>query len=272
MATCGDKLILKLYGLALIATLTASQAFALISHDSFMVPPSKLLIEKVETRYDARAKQNERLFMNETFQEYFKKARPGEVFRAENYRKEPSTLENSDLNQSWRDEAALALDGKRIPKVVYLIGKEDFYQHFYQNSAVAIAKRIAKARMYEAIRNNWQKLKDTDFNDELECNDVKSCRGFDEVVLGKKMPQAFFFSYPLSTKNNSGDYIFEFQGVGYVEVSKNLSSGRVIFGVDYVNSNNPVDPAHLRTDVDAGLAPPPKPAESPAPDATSHGE
>jgi len=259
----------------------ASQAVALVAQEPFTIPSSKAisgLIERVETHYDARSKQNERLFMNETFQEYFNKAKPGEIFHAENFRKEPVTMDNSELTQSWRDEAALALDGKPSPvvyvkgkKSVILNGQEDFYQHFYLHSPIAIAKRIAKAKIYEAIQNNWQRLKNTDFNDQLDCSDARNCKGFDDVVLKNKMPEDFFFSYPLSVKNNSGNYIFEFQGLGYVEVSKTLKSGRVIFGVGYLNDNNRPERGseNLRTDVEAGLAPPPKPSDAPAPDSTT---
>jgi hypothetical protein len=112
--------------------------------------------------------------------------------------------------------------------------------------------------MYESIQKNWGQLKETVFNDDaLDCNNVHNCPGFDEVILGKKMPDKFIYSYPLSMR--SGRYVFEFQGVGFVEVSKDLKSGRVVFGISYLNDLNRPERGYenLRTDVDAGIIPPP---------------
>jgi len=257
--------------LFLILISLSTPALALWNHIIFNSPPPKILLDKVDKIYDPRAKQNERIFFNETFQEYFKKARPNEVFKIQKFRKSTDALENSDLTQSWRDEAALALDGKVIPKVIYLRGSEDLYRHFYLSSPVATAKVIARAKMYEAIQSNWGKLKTTVFNDAgIDCSNVKNCQAFDENIM-EKMQDNFFFSYPLTRQLDNGNFIFEFQGVGFVEVDKKtLKSGRVTFGISYFNDNNQIEKGaeRFRTDVDAGLAPPPAPS-TPAPSADS---
>ena len=254
--------------LFIIAILFSIPAFALWNHIIFNSPPPRILIDKIDKMYDTRAKQNERIFINETFQEYFKKAKPKEVFKIQKYRKSTDDLENSDLNQSWRDEAAYALDGKIIPKVIYLKGDEDLYKHFYLSSPIAIAKTVARAKMYEAIQSNWGKLKTTVFNDAgVDCSNVKNCQAFDEDIM-EKMQDGFFFNYGLTKQLDNGNFIFEFQGVGFVEVNKkDQKSGRVTFGISYFNDNNQIEKGaeRYRTDVEAGLAPPPAPS-TPAPD------
>jgi hypothetical protein len=242
--------------------------------ESFSTAPPRVIFEKVERSYDPIAKKNEHNFIEDAFREYFRRVHPGEIFKADSYRKEPNTLENSDLNQSWRDEAAVALDGKTIPREIRLVGREDLYDHFYQNSPIAIAKRVAKAKMYEAIQKNWDSLKQTAFNDvDINCANPKSCPALDEVVLGKRMPESFFFSYPRSTKKS---FVFEFQGVGLVEVDRqSLKTGRVAFGLGYLNDRNkpPVGWNLIRTDVDAGIAPPPQPkTQSPEDSSTPPGQ
>lgn len=263
--------------LILILVSFSIPALALFSHTNFSVPP-KYILDKIDRIYDPRAKQNERLFINETFQEYFKKAHPKEVFSMQKFRKPADSLENSELSQSWRDEAALALDGKVIPKVIYLRGDEDLYKHFYQNSPLAIAKIIARARMYEAIQSNWDQLKTTVFNDAgIECARVENCKAFDEDMM-EKMQDGFFFSYDKTKHFDNGNYIFEFRDVAFVEVNKqNLKTARVIFGVSYQNDNNRIikGAEHYRTDVEAGLAPPPAsatPSSSPSSDSPSNGQ
>ncbi len=247
--------------LIIIITLLSAPALALWNHIIFSSPPPKILLDKIDKIYDSRAKQNERIFINETFQEYFKKAKPNEIFKIQKFRKSADSLENSDLSQSWRDEAALALDGKPVPKVIYLRGDEDLYKHFYVHSPLATAKIIARAKMYEAIQSNWGKLQTTVFNDAgIDCSNVKNCQAFDEDIM-EKMQDGFFFSYPLTKQLGNGNYVFEFQGVGFVEVNKQtLKSGRVTFGISYFNDNNQIEKGaeRYRTDVEAGLAPPPR--------------
>lgn len=246
--------------------LASMPAMALFAHFPFSNRPNKILLEKVDRIYDRNAKQNERVLINEAFQEYFKKARPGEIFRAQKFRKMANSIEESELNQSWKDEAALALEGKPVPKVIYLRGNEDLYSHFYANSPIAIAKKYARAQMYDAIQKNWDSLKTTLVNDHvIDCPIPKKCNALDADLM-EKFAARFFFNYDKTKQYNNGNYIFEFQDIGKVEVNnQTLNSGQVIFevGDDHDLNETEKGSERYRTDVDAGLAPPPSPATAP---------
>jgi len=246
--------------------LPSVSALALTGHIPFYTAPSKVILEKLDKLSDKRAKTEERDYFNDTFTEYFRRARPEETFKIQKYRKSLDLLETGEINQGWRDEAALALDGKPIPKVIYLRGDEDLYKHFYSSSQIATAKVLARAKMYEAIQNNWGRLKNTVFNEEgIECPNIKNCPAFDEVIM-EKFQNNFFFNYKLTQEFDPDKYIFEFRGLGFINVNKkNMKTGEVIFGVSYLNDNNQMEKGYenLRTDVDAGLAPPPPPPRRP---------
>ena len=245
----------------------------MIQPKSYYEPaPPKNLILKVERLTDAQAQQNERSFINETFKEYFRKAHPGERFHAEAYRKDPRALENGHLYQGWRDEAAITLDGKTVPRVIYLKGKEDFYDHFYLNTNLAKAKKIARAKIYQYAQRNWNELKKTVFNDvDLNCEDIYNCPAFDEVMMDR-MRDSFFFDYPRTERLNNGNYVFNLLDVGFVEVNRqNLNSVHVVLGISYLNDRNKTESGSefIRTDVEAGFPPPPSSSPTPSDTATS---
>lgn len=90
-------------------------------------------------------------------------ARKRILFPAEFFQLKAKSLENSELYQSWIEEVNEALWGKNLkanPK-----DKINYYEKFVENTRIDLAKKIAKRQMLLLLKNNWNKVKETIFNE-----------------------------------------------------------------------------------------------------------
>jgi len=197
--------------------------WALQQQESFSIPSPKKLAEAAEKTPGLKTSNLEiRIKRGLVFQRLTNSA---EFFKIKG-----KTLENPVQYQSYVDEVDEAFWGKNIH--LDKKTKADVYKSYMENTNIETARKIAKLILLKAVEKNWFKLKQTIFN-EFSVEDKNAAK----ALTLERMKEDFVFS-PVVKSNK---YLFKF-GDSFVEIAKDLKSGRVALDVDSRLDTNTLSP------------------------------
>lgn len=229
--------------LSLLIIFESSNAWALRKIEKFNVGNSKTFIKK-KTPRGLRVTRLERGIKNDLIRDY--------ILDRKKFR-EIEGQANSDLHRSYLDEVTEALKGQRnLKRKIPRRGSFKFYRRFMKNRKVELARQIAVAQAYRAIRNHWKTIRDTEFNVGAGESWKKSGSAFTQDYIQREL------SY-LPKANKKEGYVFALKNFGYIEIAKNLRRGRVLIDIGSRNSQNALEPGAEDIRAASGSAPSPAP-------------
>lgn len=150
--------------------------------------------------------------------------KPAEFFKIKN-----NTVENPPLYQSYVDEVNEAFFNKNMKPETR---KVDYYKLYMESAPVEMARKIAKLKLLQTVEKNWLKLKDTIFND-YSVEDKNAAK----ALTIEKMKENFIYLPDIKHQR----FLFKFFD-SFVEISKDLKTGRVALDIDSRLDTNTLSP------------------------------